>query len=332
MKPVLTVTDIGAPMRVLARAAAVAAQAPSIHNTQPWRWRIHDNVADLYADTSRQLRVADPDRRMLTISCGVALHHARVALAADGIAVEVTVLPNLDDPDHLARIAVTGGAPVTDVALALNEMIQLRRTDRRPLLDEPLPFGVLDALRSAATGFGIGVFPLYREDVLDLAAAIDQAQRNTLMNPAARTELDAWASDDHRPAFAGVPVDNIPNRTPPTTVAVRDFGHIGTLATAGGHDGAATYAILYSLDDTARSWLHAGQALSAVWLAATERGIALLPLSVAVEQPTTRQLLRELLDGNGYPALAIRLGVPNPNQPAAPRTPRLPAAATVDVT
>jgi nitroreductase len=317
--------------RSLARAAAVAAQAPSIHNTQPWRWRIHDAVADLYADTSRLLRIADPDRRMLTISCGVALHHARVALAADGVAIDVDVVPSLDDPDHLARITVTGSVPVTAAALALSGMVEIRRTDRRPLLDEPLPAGVLDALRSAASVFGTGIYPLGRDDVLDLAAATDRAQRNILTDAASRTELDAWAGDDHRPAFAGIPIENIPNRTPPTIVPVRDFGHIGTLATAGGHDTFATYAILYGFDDRAGSWLRAGEALSAVWLAATERDIALLPLSAAVEQPTTREMLSRMLAGVGYPAIGIRLGVPNPNQPAAPRTPRLPAAATVEM-
>ena len=112
---------------------------------------------------------------------------------------------------------------------------------------------------------------------------------------------------------------------------VRDFGHIGTLATTGGHDTAATYAILYGRDDTVECWLGAGQALSAVWLAATERGIALLPLSDAVEHPSTRGELRRILGGHGHPAIAIRLGRSNLNQPTPPTTPRLPAAATVDV-
>ena len=112
---------------------------------------------------------------------------------------------------------------------------------------------------------------------------------------------------------------------------VRDFGHIGTLATTGGHDTAATYAILYGRDDTVECWLGAGQALSAVWLAATERGIALLPLSDAVEHPSTRGELRRILGGHGFPAIAIRLGRSNLNQPTPPTTPRLPAAATVDV-
>jgi nitroreductase len=323
-------TDIGA-TAVLTQAATAAGRAPSIHNTQPWRWRIGGTVADLYADTGRWLRVGDPDRRMLTISCGAALHHARVALAATGTAVTVDLLPTVDDFNHLARVTVTGHVPTTDAARAVYDAIGARRTDRRPLLDVPLTDSTLRDLRRAAETYDVGFHLLGGDEVAALAAGTEQAGRVSRTDPAARTELDAWVGDEHRPAYAGIPPENLPNRTPPTLVPARDFGHVGTLATAGGHDSAATYVILYGRDDTPVSWLRAGEALSAIWLAATERDIAVLPLSAAVEHQTTRSLLERILAGRGHPAIAVRLGTSNPNQPVVPPTPRLPATATIDV-
>lgn len=317
---------------VLTRAATAAARAPSIHNTQPWRWRIHGAVADLWADTTRWLRIGDPDRRMMTISCGVALHHACAALAAAGTAVEVDLVPSAQDTDHLARITITGPTPVTAVAQALADAIDVRRTDRRPLLDITLTDGTVDDLRHAANAVDIGFYQLAGDEVAALAASTEQAHHDASIDRAARTELDAWVGETHRPAFAGIPDANLPNRIPPTLVPARDFGHIGTLATAGGHDAAATYVILCMPDDTPRSWVRAGEALSAVWLTATERGIALLPLSAAVEHETTRSLLDQILAGRGHPAIAVRLGTPNPNQPVAPPTPRLPATSTITIT
>ena len=213
----------------------------------------------------------------------------------------------------------------------LYDAIDARRTDRRPLLDVPLTEGTVHDLRSAANFFDIGFYQLRGEELSALAAATEQAQHDSQIDPATRTELDAWVGEEHRPAYAGIPDANLPNRVPPTLVPTRDFGHIGTLATAGGHDSAATYVILCGPDDTAGSWQHAGQALSAVWLTATERGIALLPLSAAVEHRTTRSLFDRILSGRGHPAMAIRLGTPNPNQPVAPATPHLPAASTIDI-
>lgn len=349
----LTTIDRASATRALAAACTAATLAPSVHNTQPWRWHIEGGVADLYADPSRQLHIVDADRRLMTLSCGAVLHQACVALAAAGVAVDVVRLPNPDDVDHhgealvpvgdrdhsdrdhsdrdhLARITVTGRIPVTEAAMRMQQTSEIRHTDRRPLLDEPLAPAAVAALRATATTYGIGLHPLTRDQVIGLAAATSRAQEAEVFDPAARAELDAW-TDPLRPIDAGVPDANIPDRTVPTTVPMRDFGHVGLLAVPPGHDNAATYVILYGLAEQPRSWLRAGEALAAIWLTATEHMIAVLPLSAAVESPATRGELHAILAGLGYPYLALRLGIADPDLPSPARTPRLPAEANIEI-
>src|SRR5262249_15620700 len=103
----------------LTEAAVAAGRAPSIHNTQPWHWQVRDGIADLRAQRQRQLLESDPDGRMLTISCGTALHHALVALAAQGFAAEVRRFPDASDPDLLARVTLSGRIPVTPDAMRM---------------------------------------------------------------------------------------------------------------------------------------------------------------------------------------------------------------------
>jgi hypothetical protein len=74
------VNDVVSP--VLAEAAHLALHAPSVFNTQPWRWRVGADSLRLYADRDRHLGIVDPDDRLITMSCGEALHHARAAGAA----------------------------------------------------------------------------------------------------------------------------------------------------------------------------------------------------------------------------------------------------------
>ena len=74
-----------------------ALRAPSVHNTQPWRWRLGDDAVQLHADRGRHLVATDPDGRDLVLSCGAALHHLLVALAAQGVEVEVDRLPDPED-------------------------------------------------------------------------------------------------------------------------------------------------------------------------------------------------------------------------------------------
>ena len=86
-----------------------ALRAPSVHNTQPWRWRIRSDGVELHADWNRHLVATDPDRRDLVLSCGAALHHLQVALAARGTAVQVRHMPDAEDRGHLAPVAVRLG-------------------------------------------------------------------------------------------------------------------------------------------------------------------------------------------------------------------------------
>ena len=109
---------------------ALASRAPSVHNTQPWRWRVDEASLHLYADPDRQLPNIDPDSRDLMLSCGTALHHCVAAFAAVGWQSKVTRLPNPADPNHLAAIELSPyPADAADIALAA--AIPRRRTDRR---------------------------------------------------------------------------------------------------------------------------------------------------------------------------------------------------------
>ncbi|HKD98762.1 MAG TPA: nitroreductase [Micromonosporaceae bacterium] len=316
--------------RVLAGAAIAATQAPSVHNTQPWRWLIRGGRAELRAERRRQLTESDPDGRMLVTSCGTALHYACVALAADGYVVDIERVPDPADPDLLARIGIAGRVPVTPEAMRHFQTLEIRRTDRRPLADLPLPRGAVERLRSVAAAFGIGLDVLDRDQVVELAAATGRAQRDQVADAAGLAELDAW-SGRHRWPGAGVPDDNIPDHPSPTTVPARDFGHLGTLTGADTHDAAARYAILHGIGDDPGTWLRGGEALSAVWLEAIGYALSVVPLSAAVEAPGTRQELRRILSGVGYPCIAMRVGTADPEQPPPPRTPRLPVDSTVDV-
>src|SRR5690349_178710 len=94
----------------LADSAAVAATAPPEHPSQPWHWAVHTESLDLYADPTAPL-----SREETLLSCGSAVHRAKVSLAADGVAVRVDLLPDAD-PQHIARLTPTGPIAVTEQA------------------------------------------------------------------------------------------------------------------------------------------------------------------------------------------------------------------------
>ena len=304
--------------QALVQAADAARFAPSIHNTQPWRWVVHPDRLELFGVAERQLKEQDPDGHMLLVSCGTALRYAQVALAARNWDCEI------DRPagEPLAVLRATGYrvADADDVRRA--DLLAKRHTDRRTAGDEPIAPDVLGDLVAATERGGARLHLLRRDQVIDLAVAVEHAEKAQGSDERLQRDMADWIGGD-RPGGTGIPDANLPQEQPATTVAERDFGASGTLEAGEGHDGAATYGVLYGAGDEPADWLCAGEALSALWLAAIGHGVTLLPVSSPAEVPFTRQELQRLLGGVGFPYLALRLGTAGPAGPEPAATPRL---------
>jgi hypothetical protein len=282
-----TTVHVGPAGWALTDAVLAALGAPSILNTQPWQWRIDGDTAQLRADRSRQLPGIDPDGRLLTLSCGAALHHVRVALAADGVAAEVTYLPDAGDPELLAAVRYTGPAQRSPASQRLRRAMGIRRTDRRPFADQEVPEAALEQLRRAAldaggdprTGLRTDLRTVRREDLGDVRAAVEGV-----------------TGSGPRPA----PVRGLTGEA------------AGRGAPAGGEaaDRHARFAVVVTAGDLPPDWIAAGEALSAVLLTAAGAGLATAPMSDLVEVQPARAMLRRMLGDAGHPAVVVRVGVP----------------------
>jgi hypothetical protein len=307
----------------LVASVRVSLFAPSVFNTQPWRWRLGGETLELRADRGRALTVTDPEGRLLLLSCGAALHHVRVALAAAGWTAHVVRLPDSADPDLLARITVTGPADVDPFAARLAAAIPRRRTDRRAFGDRAVSEETLSGLRRTVEAEGAYLHVIRRDQMPMLATSTARAADAELNDPAYREELLRWT---HRPQGSG---DGVPASTAvrqsPRRVPVRDYARGDTpgLTAGDGFDLGAEYVVLFGSADQPGDLLRGGEALSALLLGATADGLATAPLSDTIEVEWPRRLLRGLLADVGEPYLVVRLGYGEPAEelPPAPRRP-----------
>jgi nitroreductase len=296
---------------VLHRAVARAALAPSVHNTQPWRFRLSGDILELRADRTRQLGVLDPTCRQLVISCGCALFNARALLAAAGYQASVRRLPDAADPDLLARLTAVPGADDAPIA-ALNAMVERRQTNRRQFSPDPVPAELVDELVAAAEAEDAGLFAIAQPEHRVATAVLSQqadAQQNA--DPAYRAELRAWTSDD--PARRdGVPASAVPHVDAGAgdDIPIRDFDSRGAgwLPTETRSSMNQCLLLLTTIRDSWPGWLRAGEALERIWLIATQRGYAMSLLTQVVEVPRTRQQLRAELGLDSHPLVLLRIG------------------------
>lgn len=306
--------------RTVQAAVALAARAPSVHNTQPWRWRITSRSVHLYADRKRWLQATDPDGRDLVMSCGAVLHHLRVALAAAGVRATVHRLPNPAEPDHLAALELSPGS-AADADYALVAALERRHTDRRPFTDWPVPDAVVGELVAIAAEQGVVLRPVAAEaGRARLMGAIAEAERIQREDAGYRTELALWSG--RRAGPDGVPAV----ATEGAAAGVRRFD--GT--PDGGAADGATLLVIGTASDDVLSWLRAGEATSAVLLKATTAGLASSPLSQPLEVGSTRAVLRDdVLGGTVSPQMVLRVGWPSGAAGGTPRTPRRPVEETI---
>ncbi|WP_112274071.1 Acg family FMN-binding oxidoreductase [Lentzea terrae] len=312
--------------KTLRAAVALACRAPSVHNSQPWRWEIGAHSLHLYADRTRNLPAIDPTGADLVISCGAALHHVRVGLAALGWRAVVHRLPNPSRPDHLAAIEFETQEP-TEALVALATAIPRRRTDRRAFSSWPPPDAVLDQLVMRARREGVEAQVVTGRARDELLIAIDRAAATQEADPAYRTEIREW-SGVYPGASAGVPAANIPSGSHQYgNLRMREFAP-GELLQSDrrllGEDAGALLVLSTSSDDDL-SRLRAGEATSAVLLEATSAGLATCPLSQPLEVVETKELVRDrVLGGSTCPQLVIRVGWAGFNADPLPATPRRP--------
>ena len=308
-------------------ALELAVRAPSVHNSQPWRWRVGDQSVQLYADSVRQLHRVDPARRGMLLSCGVALQHFTVALSALGWATRVSRFPNPADPDHLASVEFIGRlASEGDIALAA--AIPNRRTDRRWFSSWPVPSADVAALAAQAARAGVMLRRVEGED--ELAELVSRAVREHISDPAYLAELAMWSG--RHGADAGVPARNTPSPEKSSAFTARVFANPVLAQTAGveSRDDAGVVVILATATDDQLALLRAGEATGVVLLSATAMGLASCPLTEPLEIPATRAEVRtKLLGGEGFPQMLLRIGWAAVNADPLPATPRRPLADVV---
>lgn len=317
-------------------ALTLAVRAPSLHNTQPWRWTMTDHGLELYADRERQLPATDMDGHALLLGCGATLQMARVGLRACGWETTVRRLPDPGNPDLLAVIAVAGPAEVTEEVLRTARAAARRHTERRPFDPRPVPPRTLDELRVAAAEPGVYLdFVERSDDLLELAVATAWADRYEKQDSRYRAELEEWTHKESD-AREGVPSTAIPRqkgeRPRHTEVPVRDFevGTLGEVPIGGGGDERPVFGVLFTTADDTESRLRAGEALARVLVRVEDLGLACSLLSQPVDFPGVRERVRVLMSWLDHPHMLIRIGWP-PEGDRLPPTPRREVGEVADL-
>jgi nitroreductase len=314
------------PARTVSKMLAIASRAPSVHNTQPWRFAVGPHAIDLYADTDRRLG-QDRDGREMLISCGAALFGLRLAVRGLGHLPAVTLFSERSRPWLLARVALGPEAPVTETERRMLAALPHRHTHRGAFDPGPIPAGLLpklqhDALAEGATLALVETAGRYGK----LAGLAAEAARMQAHSAGARAEIQRWSRPPGSPARDGVPAAAFGPTAPagPGRLAQRDFDlgrHYGLLPPPGlDEPPPAATAVLVTAGDSRLDWLRAGQALHRVLAHAATVWVAASLHTGPLEIPVIRNLIRTQLALPGTPQMLLQFGPAHASLASARRT------------
>lgn len=162
---------------------AEANLAPSVHNTQPTRWRIEpDGRILVLEDAARRLPVGDPAGRDAAVSHGAAIEGFALACSARRRAVDVEPLTGSADKGlrPVARLTLAGHASPDP----LQPFVHVRRTYRGAFEPSDVPFDDLAADDVALVTDAPGIAAI--------AQLYDEASLRTFRDSAYRAELVSW--------------------------------------------------------------------------------------------------------------------------------------------
>jgi len=288
-----------------------AASAPSVHNTQPWWFRVGPDAVEVWTDPRRKLR-ADPSGREMLISCGAALFGLRLAIRSLGYLPVTELLPDPAQLRLLARVSAGAAAPATGLERQMLDAVPRRHTHRGPFAPGPLPPGLLadlqhDALAEGATLVLVTGSLAY--DRLERIAAA--AARRGNISSRTRAEIRRWTRTAAGPARDGIPATAIASGTgrPPGRLPQRDFdlGRGIARLPSGGAPPSAT-AVLLTSGDRRADWLRAGQALYRLLLHAASQWVFASLYTQPLEDAVTRDLISRQLALAGRPQMLLQLG------------------------
>ncbi|GGV40722.1 NAD(P)H nitroreductase [Actinomadura cremea] len=306
-----------------ARAAiGDAVWAPSVHNTQPWRFGVHGARISVRADADRRLGVADPAGREMLISCGAALYNLRLALRALGYAPDVRLLPDPDRPHLLADVHMNPGEPPDGDIEDLHGRIRCRRTHRGGFGPGDVSDAAIRRIVIETETEGARLIQAVDAHVAGaLAALTDAAEHVQRRTPSYATEIARWAPAPGTRRSDGVQEGGYPRETPQTEphFAARDFARgrdwgVRGPAEASDQDAGLVMLLVTETDDPA-DWIRAGQSLQRLLLRADQHGLSVAFHTQALEVPELRNFIRTRFCAGRHPQSLLRIGAVSDDAP-----------------
>lgn len=288
--------------------------APSVHNTQPWKFRADETTISLLPASERFLDDGDPTKRELWISLGVCLE--TILQAANGLGLTATIkstqTDSLSDPIAVIEVMPNGTA---------DQAILTAITNRHSYRGKMQPLALPDTFAAEcqqSIGDIEGVTALLIDDqanIQQVADYTDKGMRLALSSPAFRRELANLINPNWSKSRVGMH-GFVLNKGTIGSVWEKFSMKYGFALAAKAHADKQkileSSALLFvaTTGDVPRFWLNAGRAYMRLALLLTRHGFVHSTIAAPIEAASFHEDIEKMLSTNGRIQTMMRVGNP----------------------
>lgn len=296
--------------------------APNTHNSQPWHFKIIDNVLTIQPDPKHRLPQADPQDKMLFISLGCCLQNIECAANYGGL----STIEHISDAGILIEFTPDQNA-AESTAASLCPQITRRVSNKLPYSPTPIPQSVLELLRARSVP-GAEIHIVSDKDKILLASKqMELAVRKLAKNRNFAFELSHWLKLGNTKDFDGMPAF-VAGLTDKQAIAAKfALEHIpGAMNAIASKDGSLVatspaIGVISSTGNTTFECVNVGKAYELLALTATQEKISSAPMHAIVDNQDGRVALSQIfgLSKHDHPQFFFRLGYSNTVPKHTPR-------------
>lgn len=282
--------------------------APSIHNTQPWKFIIDKNILEIFPDWDFYLSTSDPKKRALYISLGTCVTNIESAANFFGFNTKVNF-----EKDCIKVIfnKTLGDRTLAKIAPAITK----RYSNRLSYLNEPIPKEMLSRLESIKID-GISIKISNEHSVIDSAALLHQdAVKALANNKEFAKEMATWLRSTNSKSYDGMPGFVAGFNQQQSIIGkflIGKFPKMMNVLAKSGRDlilSSPVVGVIISPEDNLETSINVGRLYERLALTATSLGINCTPLYAMIDDKNTVNQLVKLFNlKEAKPLFFFRLG------------------------
>ena len=181
--------------------------APSTHNSQPWKFYVHENSrsVDFRLDLTKQLPQADPDGRDMLISLGACVETFIQAAAAYGLSAVVQSTDAVRLEDVVTTVTLSGTYNRRDLSV-LNAILGRRNYRGPSQIDDTKIYRLQKSLIDIETQYSIKKLLCSDRLAIEQAASLTaEGIEHAYADKQFRREISSWINPNWSKKKTGIP-------------------------------------------------------------------------------------------------------------------------------